>query len=536
MKILKRIGSTLLAVMLLATLLVVPASAASGSLSITISGADSNREFEAYQIFGGDLSGKILSNVFWGDGVDSVALLNELKASTYFGTRFDECNDASAVAGIMAESSVWTEADTIEFAKIVAGHTATASGTGTAGSNYVINNLAPGYYFVKETTAGTNNEDDAYSRYIVSVTTSTAIEIKKELPILMKKVSLKKDGGFVEGVSAGISNTVYFSLTAQLHSRVSDYSEYKLRFEDTLPASLDFNQIEAVYVNNTEVAPAKYTEYGITHTAPSGAGGLLTVNVDKARTMVKDVMHNVTSATDKITILYSATVLGENLDLTPDGNVNSAVLYYSNNPNPGFESSMGHTASDTAVVHTYKLVINKRDSANLDVKLEGAEFTVQFEDDGGATKYIMATGSNGNYVAIGTSGAVGPENKLTTNANGQIILTGLREREYRLVETKAPTGYNSININDKQDVNITATHDSTNGKLTALNATRTGSYISVNSANKDTCTVEVTIVNNQGTVLPSTGGMGTTLFYIMGTALMLSAAGILLAKKRFACS
>lgn len=216
--------------------------------------------------------------------------------------------------------------------------------------------------------------------------------------------------------------------------------------------------------------------------------------------------------------------------------MNSAVLYYSNNPNPGFEASMGHTAPDTAVVHAYKLVVNKRDSANGDKKLEGAEFTIQFEDDGGATKYITAEGSNGVYVATGTSDTVGPDNKLTTNADGQIILTGLREREYRLVETKAPTGYNSININDKQDVNITAVHDSSTGVLNALNATRTGSYISVNSTNKDTCTVEVTIVNNQGTVLPSTGGMGTTLFYIMGTALMLSAAGILLAKKRFACS
>ena len=536
MKTWKRIASTLMAIMMMVTLLAVPANAASGSLSITVAGGK-GRTFEAYQIFKGDLAGNILSNVQWGDGVTigtNSGLLKALQDSDYFGARFDTCSTASDVASVMEESTIWTEADTIEFAKIVANNLSAKSGTGSdSGNDYKIDDLEAGYYFVKETTVG--NANDAYSRYIISLTSSTAIEIKKDLPTLIKKVSLKTDSGFAEGVSAAVSNTVYYSLTAQLHARLSDYSTYKLQFEDTLPASLNYSGLVAVYVNDKKVESSvlQNVKYGIDDEVN---GQKVTVTIGDARALVKDVLANVTSATDRVTVVISATVqqgvtLGAN---GHDSNKNTAVLKYSNNPNPGNETSMGVTAEDTAYFHSYELVVNKVDSADSTKKLAGAEFTIQFEDDNGQTQYVKAneTAANSGIYVVESMTDESGATKFTTNAQGWFTVKGLREREYRLKETKAPGGYNTIN--DLQRVIISAEHNVLTGELTNLNASRVGSFITIDSTDKATGTVTATITNNQGAVLPSTGGMGTTVLYLAGSAMMVGAAAILLAKKRFA--
>ena len=521
MKTMKRFFASLVAVMLTTAMLVVPASA-DATHSITISGA-SGHTFEAYQIFTGDLSGEVLSNIDWSvNGVNGSALLTALQESAYFGPAFDSCSTAAQVATVL-EGADWKETDTVEFAKIVAANLGAASGSGAeSGTDYVISNLEAGYYFVKDTSV-LEGANDANSRYIIWLTSSTKVAIKKAMPTLIKKVSLTPASGFSEAVSAGIGNTVYFSLTAKMHERVGDYSTYPLTFVDTLPAGMTYGDVEAVYVNTTKLD-------GISAVSSvSNTDNEYTFTVEDAKSVIAGATGGAAvAATDRITIVFSATINGgADWVYGGTGNKNTAVLTYPNNPSD--ENAKGKTAEADALIYTYQMLINKKD-ATTNAALSGAQFTVSFLDDGGATKYVQATGSNGVYTATGTTTDESGATTLTTNGDGQITLKGLRVREYSLAETKAPDGYNKIN--DAQTVTIVATINTDTGELTDLNATRTGVNTTVNGTNKSNGTVEVTIVNHQGAVLPTTGGMGTTIFYIAGGALMLGAAAILLTKKR----
>ena len=513
MKTMKRFSAILIAVLMMVAMMAVPASAAP-THSITISNAGGH-EFTAYQIFTGDLSGAVLSNIEWGTGVKPDTLLPALKTAD---ARFAGCATAADVALIL-EAATWTEADTINFAKIVAGHLGTSQGTGTAGSNYVISGLEPGYYIVID-TSNLTDKDDANSRYIVSVTKNTAIEIKKAVPTLGKAVSLKADTGYGEAVNAAISNTVYFALTATMHARVNDYNTFYLQFEDTLPSSLNYVDLVSVYVNST---PVNKNLVSVDST-----GSTLKFTVADAKSVISGATGGASvSATDALTVVFSATVTGNGLVYGGEGNTNSAVLHFSNNPNNA--ASMGKTSSDTAKVYSYQLVVNKAD-ATTNAKLADAQFVIKFLDDNGNTKFIKATGSTGDYTVESIVDSENDATLLVSDANGQFVLKGLRQREYHLIEKVAPEGYNKIPEADEQKVTITPTLSG--DVLTALNASRTGSYTTLNGTDKDAGSVTVTITNNQGATLPSTGGIGTTIFYCIGGLLVIGALALLTVRKR----
>lgn len=513
MKTLKRFSAILIAVLMMVAMMAVPASAAP-THSITISNAD-NHEFTAYQIFTGDLSGAVLSNIVWGDGVNPDTLLPALKAAD---ARFTGCATAADVA-LVLEASTWTEADTIAFAKIVAAHLAASQGTGTAGSSYVISDLEPGYYIVIDTTT-LGGANDANSRYIISVTKNTAIEIKKAVPTLGKTVSLKPDSGYSEAVNAAISNTVYFALTATMHARVSDYDTFFLQFEDTLPSALEFVELVSAYVNSTSIDKALVSV--------DSTGSTLKFTVADAKSVISNATGGAqVSATDTLTVVFSASVTGNGMVYGGAGNTNSAELHFSNNPNDN--TSQGTTSPDTAKVYSYQLVVNKTD-ATTNAKLAGAQFVVKFLDDNGNTKFVKATGSNGNYTVESIVDSESDATLLTTSADGQFILKGLRQREYHLIEKVAPEGYNKIPEADEQKVTITPTLSG--DKLTALNASRTGAYTTLNGTDKDAGSVTVTIINHQGATLPSTGGIGTTIFYCIGGLLVIGALALLTVRKR----
>ena len=129
---------------------------------------------------------------------------------------------------------------------------------------------------------------------------------------------------------------------------------------------------------------------------------------------------------------------------------------------------------------------------------------------------------------------------LTSGADGKFVIAGLDAGSYYLRETKAPAGYNLL----KNDISvtITATLDKSenNPALTELKLSvkddKTGAEATESNGSVDTGIVATNVVNNSGTELPSTGGMGTTIFYVLGSILVIGAVVLLITKKRMSAA
>lgn len=248
--------------------------------------------------------------------------------------------------------------------------------------------------------------------------------------------------------------------------------------------------------------------------------------------------------TNYVIITYSAT-LNENADIGLDGNENTAYLEFSNDPNG---NGLGRTAEDTVIVFTYEL-----DGTKVDGETQAALQNAQFVLLNGAKSEaaMVVDGKVTGWVKVATEAAAGdvkmPETYeewverygnqnviLTSAADGIFKIAGLDDGTYYLREIQAPAGYNLL----EEDVQLVITADTANGQewdgdpataLTALNMTITVGEAGPTQVRGDLegGTVGVTVENNQGATLPETGGMGTTLFYIIG-GLLVVGAGILL--------
>ena len=209
---------------------------------------------------------------------------------------------------------------------------------------------------------------------------------------------------------------------------------------------------------------------------------------------------------------YTST-LNANAVIGGDGNLNKAQLEYSNNPRD--TSSKDKTVWDNVVVFTYQVVVNKyANSVAENNKLPGAEFTLTKKLNNGKMKDIAVA---------------------KTEEGKQFIFKGLDDGEYTLTETVTPEGYNTIdpitfNVNANHEINWDGT-----GNRSALLESLTGNKGTGEitfTSDKGTGALTTDIINKSGTVLPSTGGMGTTVFYVVGGGLMAVAVVLLVTKKR----
>ena len=217
-----------------------------------------------------------------------------------------------------------------------------------------------------------------------------------------------------------------------------------------------------------------------------------------------------------------------------EGNPNESCIKYSNNPEDDDDSDEGKTPDDKVIVFTYKVVVDKVDEKGEDLK--GADFTLYKEvhadtenaQTGAAIKATL-TGDDvkAKATALKDDKYYIPVAKLPiTDDTVQFEFKGIDDGTYVLVETKVPTGYNAW---QSVEVKVEATHtEGENPQLTEIgDLTKEGKQHDAVSGEAYT-----EIVNNSGSELPSTGGMGTTIFYIVGAMLAVGAAVILVTKKR----
>ena len=511
MKHSKKLASLLLALVMALSLAVTAFADESTTYSITINNSTAGHTYEAYQIFTGDLAtneagNKVLSNIVWGSGVSEAG-------QTALG-------DAAAKT-----ETLKTEADAKAFAKAVAPYLTTAAGSANTVTDgkYVISGLAAGYYLVKDQDGSLIGDNDSYTEYIIQVVGNVTATPKSDVPEVQKKVKDINDStdttktDWQDSADYDIGDSIPFQLKATLADNVSSYTTYKVVFHDTLSKGLTYNKDAKVYIDGTETN-------GFTVTATVNADGTTTLTVS-----CDDVKALGAGNSSVITVEYTAK-LNENAVLGSAGNPNEVYLEYSNNPNKSEEGNneTGETPKDVVIVFTYKTIINKVDSETK--PLTGAAFKLEKlikGEDGAADTWTTIK----EFAVDGT----------TTS----FTFSGLDDGQYKLTETKTPAGYNTI---DPIYFVIEATHDETadaptlktlNAYLTDANGNKQTEMKDGESVNIDLGTVDLTagsitttVVNKSGSELPSTGGIGTTIFYVLGGVLVLAAVVLLVTKKR----
>lgn len=220
-----------------------------------------------------------------------------------------------------------------------------------------------------------------------------------------------------------------------------------------------------------------------------------------------------------ITIEYTAT-LNVKAVIGSAGNPNMMHIEYSNNPNG---TGTGKTPDDTNIVFTYKTVVNKvQENPDFDASKEEGEGNQRYIPLEGAGFTLYKKNSSGEYELVG--GELKGEGMTT------FTFSGLDDGDYRLAETTTPAGYNTI---APIEFTITAEHDvvSDNPALTSLSGAVTSGTATFTSATSDG-SLTTDVVNQKGATLPETGGIGTTIFYVLGTILVIGAGLLLVTKKR----
>lgn len=491
MKRVKRVLA-LLAALALVLAMAVPAFAAStaatgdnaGSSSITIDGAVNEKTYTLYRIF--DVASKtddgMVYNVttawkpfFEGNGagteyveIDSLGQVKKLKKEGF-------ANDSENAKAFAAAALAWAKTQSnIAVASVTAGNNE-AKFTG----------LKEGYYLVDTTTGSLCS--------VGNVTGSTAVTIKEKngVPSVDKQVQEDSDSSWGDKNDAEIGQEVNFKTT--INVTAGNTTNYVLHDKMT-GLTYKADSIQITKANGT-VALTQGTDYTI-ETPKDGCSF-----------EIKFVNNGKLNAGDVVVVTYTATVNADAV-VAGTGNTNETWLDYGNN---------GHTTHDTTRTYVWEFKIYKYTKGageNETVALPHAEF-VLYKKSGETKSYLTASGNK----LTGWTTEENSATKFTSDNNGNISISGLDAGEYYLKETKAPDGYNKLT--DDIKVVLTKEYNESTNVGTAFFA-----YSNVTKADK------VEVENNAGTTLPSTGGMGTTVFYVVGGGLMAVAVVLLVTKKR----
>lgn len=541
MKATKRIFSVFLTCVLAFTMafaMGLTASAADTTYTITITkpAGDIDRTYEAYQIFRGNLDGNTLSDIEWGTGIDGAAFLTELKKNA----SFTSCTDAKTVAEKLASFTDDSD-EAVAFAKLAGKFLTTATATSSTGKITV----PAGYYLLKDVTTATH---DALSLNILKVVKDVTVNPKADHPTVDKKIGTDISTG-VAANEATIGDKVPFVIASKV-PQMQGYTKYFFVLNDSMTAGLTYNRDVAIKIGTTTLAA---DAYDVTYD-------------DTANTMkivIKNFIQYKSQADADIVVTYSAT-LNEKADLsTNKGNKNTVKLTYSNNPNvdykgdnePDSTDPVGVTPEHVTVTYSTQLQLTKVDGKDKS-KLEGVEFQITgtsiktavskghyFKQDAAGTYYQLKDGTftdtapapetESKYVSTSVKYAEVTDSteqtKMqkvtasgTTDKNGLITFKGLGAGTYYITELKTLGGYNLLTA--PIIVEITATPGTTSCTWTAK--------VNGENATFEDDMVKLTVENNKGSVLPITGGIGTTIFYVIGGLLVCGAVVMAITKKK----
>ena len=491
---------------------------------------NTKHEYDAFQIFTGDVEGDNIddfkiSNVEWGSSIAHPnEFLAQLTEDLTIGGEFKTNFTAQEAVAVISK---WGDSDdnSIAFARCVCNYLYSngdpkpvIQGLHTGG----IKVPKPGYYLIVDTSSF--NKDDyyhAYNSFLLKVTKAEYvfnINYKVVKPTVEKKVYDNQDGtseaGFYSSADHAINEKFQFQLIAKLpaskdNGRAYDYyDKYTVCFNDTLSAGITFDNLDTVEIANVDGSdPKEITNYTLVKDLhEAGLPSSIKLSIDNVKTAGLNLNDGAT-----ITVTYTAHLNEKAYVNTVGGgtdNKNSVYLEYSNNPR--ISTSLDHTTTSEVCVYTYQLNNTKHQDSENGPVLEGAGFRLYSNEACNAEDEIkLKMNDDGTYSRDFSTEGKGVE--MLSNKDGQFNVKGLDAGTYYLKETNPPAGYSACP--DKEIV-ISATHDVYNVSLAG------------NLSNK--------IINKKagGITLPSTGGIGTTIFYVVGGGLMVAAIVLLVTKKR----
>ena len=491
MKHAKKFASLLLALVMVFAL----ATTAFAAENTTISAPEgSTRTYDVYQIFTGDLHEGVLSNIKWGKNGTGTE-----------GTAVDQTT-LDALAAVNGKSDTEKLTEIQKYVKL----DSEKFGTVSNGNPLTV---PTGYYLIKDN--GPVNDGEAYSLYVVQVVGPTTISPKVGTTTSDKKVKDTNDSAansttdWQDSADYDIGDAVPFKLSATIAQDYANYTHgYKLTFHDKEDAGLSFNKNSVkVYVDGTLITTGyEVVTEGLTD------GCTFEVRFDNLKEITS--VH----AGSVISVEYTST-LNNQAVIGSTGNKNTSHVSYTNNPNDEQTGEGGKTPDDVVIVFTYKTIVNKvTKNPNYDPTVEGSEEYIPLK---GAGFTLYKKNASGTYEAVGS--------ELKSADMTTFTWSGLDDGDYKLVETTTPAGYNTI-----ADIEFTISAGHVDGDIPYLN-TLSGNVTSGTAtftAAVNDGSLSTDVVNNSGTQLPSTGGIGTTIFYVLGSVLVIGAAVLLVTKKR----
>lgn len=532
-KVIKKLLAALLAVAMVCAM-AIPAFAENSEGDV-----DSHHTYSAFQIFKGDVEGNNIkdfkiSNVDWGSNIinNSDDFLNKLREADTIGPLFTNAKSAQEVLAVISQ---WHDSDdySIAFARFVCHYLYSNDANPTyvvrAGSNALtIPEAKAGYYLFVDTTDFSKDDSyHSYNSFLLMVTKgnwNVPITPKAEKPTVEKKVYDNPDGtstgGFGSSADHAINEKFQFQLTATLPdstNRAYDYyDKYSVIFHDTLSEGITYDkddELDSVVIksNGNTYNITDSSKYTIDTTDLESQNSFV-VNID-VKACAKDAGFDLNNGAT-ITVTYTAHLNDKAYVNTAGGstsNINKVYLTYSNNPKD--ESSIGKTPESTPVyVYTYQLNNTKHQDTEKGPALEGACFRLYSDEACTDQSEVQLYQKDGFYYPI--KDVLGKEAvEMKSAANGTFNVKGLDAGTYYLKEITPPDGYSACKV---IPVTIKADH-SRNDQVNLEGSNLTNDIVNIKAG---------------GITLPSTGGIGTTIFYVVGGGLMVAAIVLLVTKKR----
>lgn len=498
-----------------------------------------NHCYDAFQIFKGDVTGNDtdgfkISNVGWGSSIAHPnEFLAQLTKDSTIGSEFETNFTAQEAVAVISK---WHDSDnnSIAFARCVCNYvysdrdsTPVLRGGHTNGFELE----EAGYYLIVDTSSFSSSADGdsyhAYNSFLLKVDKAhhhVQITPKVEKPTVKKEVYDNDDGsssgdnnGWGSSADHAINEEFQFQLIAKLPESENNghaydyYDKYSVIFHDTLSDGITYDRPDSVVIKSngkTYVIPNDSSKY----TIGLESQNYLVVKIPDVKACAKDAGFDLNDGAT-ITVTYTAH-LNENAAVNGSAeNKNSVRLQYSNNPRPDGEYwgyTPNYTPESEVYVYTYQLNNTKyHDTAEKGNELKDVGFRLYSDADyknevelyqDGEFYYPIKNASNKQAV------------EMKSTEDGTFNVKGLDAGTYYLKETKTPADYNPCDV---PPVIIKANHK--------------GNQVDLNGS-----TLSTTIINKKagGITLPSTGGIGTTIFYVVGGGLMVAAIVLLVTKKR----
>lgn len=569
MRKVKRVFALLMAMVMTLSLGITALAADDGT--ITITNATVGKDYTIYKIFEASTAANDSTKVaylateeqknFFEGQTGNVFAFEETKVTGKYnvsvakkdeGTTYTDAEVVAFLQGFVTKNeTTGVITVNVDFANVI---TTKNEWTKTADDKTVtFSDLPYGYYLVTSSLGATVTVDSTKPMATVIDKNQTGPDWTDKTKTITAVGGVAVNGTDVQEISANYGDTISYQVQFDATNYDGEKKISSYEITDILAAGLEYLLKEGkldvtVKVGEQTLAAEKYVVSAITDVKNDDdevTGHTVKITIPWMESTTTD---GVTTYTDflypspsTITVTYSA-IVNSNAEIAGTGNGNTAALTYYTLDDDGNPEPSEEIVTSETTVYTFALAINKIDPKG--VALEGAVF--RLKDAAGNLIPVKQATSDGTVIPgvyeyddtdYTVEGAGTPNYDVVSPSNGVIVVKGVKEGTYTVTETKAPDGYNLLT--ETKEVEAVITNITNYSKTITIYKDEKGNVVDVKvgTGTTETVTTDVSVsainvVNASGSELPSTGGMGTTIFYVLGGILVLGAVVLLITKRR----